>query len=102
MCGHTFTGLHAFTWHEKGCVKGKKRLSGALSRAKEAYQSKKLCLQFGPVGPDQSGALEADQLEMSQQAPHDVPNLVITKHTGGEILESDKVCSKQNFDQGCY
>ncbi|KIJ15378.1 hypothetical protein PAXINDRAFT_11922 [Paxillus involutus ATCC 200175] len=30
------------TKHERGCVKGKKRLSGALSKAKEAYQRKKL------------------------------------------------------------
>ena len=37
VCGCTFTGLNALTRHEKSCVKGKKCLSGVLSRAKEAY-----------------------------------------------------------------
>ena len=53
VCGRTFTGLNAFTWHEKGCAKGKKRLAGALSRAKEAYRSKKACIQE-PIASDQA------------------------------------------------
>ena len=45
VCGHTFTGLNALTQHEKSCVKGKKCLSGALSRAKEAYQRKRFAFK---------------------------------------------------------
>ena len=73
MCGHTFTGLNALTWHEKSCVKGKKHLSGVLSRAKEAYQSKKVRIQ-GPVDSDPAGVLEADQpVESRQPALHHAP-----------------------------
>ena len=61
-----FTGLNAFTQHEKSCVKGKKHLSGALSRAKEAYQSKKVRIQ-GPVDSDPAGVLEANQPAESRQ-----------------------------------
>ncbi|KAF9230744.1 hypothetical protein BU15DRAFT_83245 [Melanogaster broomeanus] len=42
VCGRAFSRISDFTKHERGCIKGKKRLSGALSRAKEAYQRKKL------------------------------------------------------------
>ena len=41
VCGRVFSDLGAFTRHEKGCCKGKKRLSSALSKAKEVYQAKK-------------------------------------------------------------
>ena len=60
VCGHAFTGLNAFTWHEKSCVKGKKHLSGVLSRVKEAYQSKKARIQ-GPVDPDPDQPAESGQ-----------------------------------------
>ncbi|KIM58431.1 hypothetical protein SCLCIDRAFT_28089 [Scleroderma citrinum Foug A] len=52
--------------HEKSCVKGKKHLSGALYRAKEAYQSKKIPIQ-DPVDSDPAGVLEADQPAESRQ-----------------------------------
>ena len=54
-----FTGLNALTRHEKSCVKDKKHMSGALARAKEEYQKKKVHIQ-GPVDSDQAGVLEAD------------------------------------------
>ena len=41
VCGRVFSDLGAFTRHEKGCRKGKKRLSSALAKAKEIYQAKK-------------------------------------------------------------
>lgn len=40
-CGRAFSDLGGFTRHEKGCNKGKKRLSSALSKAKEVYRAKK-------------------------------------------------------------
>jgi hypothetical protein len=40
-CGRAFGDLGVFTCHEKGCNKGKKRLSSALSKAKEVYRAKK-------------------------------------------------------------
>lgn len=41
VCNRTFTDLGAFTRHERGCQKGKKRLAGALAMAREFYQTKK-------------------------------------------------------------
>ena len=41
VCGRVFSDLSAFTRHEKGCRKGKKQLSSALTKAKEVYQAKK-------------------------------------------------------------
>ena len=100
VCGCMFTGLNAFTWHEKSCVKGKKRLSGALSRAKEACQSKKARIQ-GPVDPD------PDQLaELGQPSLCHSPNLATIKFQAESTdkcqaeTESDGV-HMQHFDQGC-
>ena len=99
VCGHTFTGLNAFTQHEKSCVKGKKCLSCALSRAKEAYQSKNPHIQ-APVDPD------PNQLaELGQPALCHTPNLATFKFQA----EADKRLAEtrsdgvhvQHFGQGC-
>ena len=93
MCGHTFTGLNAFTWHEKGCLKGKKCLAGALSRAREVYWSKKAHIQESTAS-DQA----ADQLvELSQQVQSET--LVISHRAKGhETLiggtQADRVCEQ--------
>ena len=92
VCGCTFTALPSFTWHEKGCVKGKKHLAGALLRAKEVYRNKKIRI-WGAMDSGQAGIPEAD-----------APNLAILEHRtkAEECLatpslpelarESDKVC----------
>lgn len=48
ICGRSFSDAGAFTRHHKTCHKGRKRLSSALVRAKEIYQSKKRRIQVGP------------------------------------------------------
>ena len=101
VCGHMFTGLNALTWHEKSCVKGKKRLSGALSRAKEAYQKKKVHIQ-GPVDSDQAGVLEADPMaEWRQSVLHHSPQFQAQTDERLDGTESDRVCV-QHFGQGSY
>ena len=101
VCGHMFTGLNAFTWHEKSCVKGKKCLSGALSRAKEAYQKKKVHIQ-GPVDSDQAGVLEADPpVEWRQLALHHSQKFQAKTDERLDGTESDRVCV-QHFGQGSY
>jgi hypothetical protein len=42
VCGRIFSDIGAFTRHEKTCKRCKKRLLGALEKAKEIYESKKL------------------------------------------------------------
>ena len=82
VCGRTFTGLTTFTQHEKGCTKGKKRLSGALSRAKEVYQNKKARVH-GTVDSGQVQGLEVE-----------VPNSAILSQRvdAEEEEESNGVC----------
>ncbi|KIJ62523.1 hypothetical protein HYDPIDRAFT_168929 [Hydnomerulius pinastri MD-312] len=81
VCGRTFTGISAFTRHERGCKRGKKRLSGALARAREVYQSKRIRIQE-PV--DQAAILETDldpepgNLSQHNRHGHDRPNLATT------------------------
>lgn len=41
VCGRAYADIGAFTRHEKGCRKGKKRLSGALARVREIYHAKR-------------------------------------------------------------
>ena len=99
VCGCTFTGLNSFTWHEKGCAKGKKRLAGALSRAREAYRNKKARIQESTAS-DQV----ADQLaESSQQVQGE--NVISYQAEDHESLiggtEAGRVCGRY-FGQYCY
>jgi hypothetical protein len=41
ICGHTFSVPQAYTYHKRSCKQTKKRLSGALDKAKEVWQVKK-------------------------------------------------------------
>ncbi|KIK10636.1 hypothetical protein PISMIDRAFT_124131 [Pisolithus microcarpus 441] len=41
ICGRSFLDIAAFTRHNRNCQRGKKRLSGALTRVKEIYQNKR-------------------------------------------------------------
>ncbi|KIK11214.1 hypothetical protein PISMIDRAFT_19728 [Pisolithus microcarpus 441] len=41
ICGRSFSDIAAFTRHNRNCQRGKKRLSGALTRVKEIYQNKR-------------------------------------------------------------
>lgn len=59
VCGRTFTDLGGFTRHEKGCRKGKKRLSDALNKAKEAHQAKRTRLSLSRSCPAANSNKEA-------------------------------------------
>jgi hypothetical protein len=41
ICGRSFSDIAAFTKHNRDCRRGKKRLSDALTVAKEIYKSKR-------------------------------------------------------------
>lgn len=41
VCSRTFSVPQAYTFHKRSCQKTKKRLSNALDKAKEVWQSKK-------------------------------------------------------------
>jgi hypothetical protein len=58
ICGRSFSDAGAFTRHHKTCQKGRKRLSSALLRVKEVYQSKKR--RVGPLESETSAELHRD------------------------------------------
>jgi hypothetical protein len=41
VCGRNFSVPQAYTFHKRSCQQTKKRLSGALDKAKEVWHSKK-------------------------------------------------------------
>jgi hypothetical protein len=41
VCGRTFSVQQAYTYHKRSCQKTKKRLAGALGKAKEVWQANK-------------------------------------------------------------
>jgi hypothetical protein len=41
ICGRTFSLPQAYTYHKRSCQKTKKRLAGALEKAKEVWQTNK-------------------------------------------------------------
>jgi hypothetical protein len=41
ICARTFLVPQAYTFHKRSCQKTKKRLAGALEKAKEVWQAKK-------------------------------------------------------------
>ena len=55
VCGCSFSCVSDFTKHKRGCTKGRKRLSGVLSKAKEVYQWKKLQTGLGEAQAEQVG-----------------------------------------------
>lgn len=78
VCGRQFTDLGPFTRHEKGCSKGKKRLSGALAKAKEIYQRKRARGQT----VERSLVLASEESEPSQPQASDL---------GGQVCKANEI-----------
>ncbi|KIK20578.1 hypothetical protein PISMIDRAFT_12860 [Pisolithus microcarpus 441] len=75
VCGQMFSDLGAFTCHEKGCCKGKKRLASALEKVKQVYQRKKARLSVARAisesdntGIELASTFDADQVHGFQLA----------------------------------
>ena len=63
VCGRTFSVPQAYTGHKRSCQKTKKRLSSALDKAKEVWQSRKCWKMQSPTmenPPDQNVAIEQE------------------------------------------
>jgi len=56
ICGRTFTQHNAYNYHRRNCKSGKKRLSEALTMAKEHWKRRKTCEL--PVGGDGMPSLQ--------------------------------------------
>lgn len=102
VCGRTFNDVGAFTRHEKGCRKGRKRLSGALARAKQVFSAKRARLQDYPRSDPPSKSLDDPRSEASA-APHSSGSLQDRScHDSGqvsdEILLRCSISNKQLLD----
>ncbi|KAF9227536.1 hypothetical protein BS17DRAFT_793237 [Gyrodon lividus] len=69
ICGCSFSEVGSMRRHEKGCAKGKKRLSGALEKAKEVYHRKKLCYTVWAGACNGIQAEISDSLPLAQRRP---------------------------------
>ena len=79
ICGHIFTDISAFSRHEKGCKKGKKRLSSALERARAIYQNKRTRMRYG-------GDQDRDIRSAQEDDPfHSTPE-------SGSVCTNDMLC----------
>lgn len=61
VCGRSFSDIAAFTKHNRDCRRGKKRLSDALTVAKEIYKTKR------PRRLDGDEQVEATQVSSSSE-----------------------------------
>src|ERR1700678_1043035 len=74
ICGHVFSIPQAFSCHKRSCPSSKKRLSSALERAKEVWQSRKR----RKAEVDQSEALEGSSNHNDASCPSPVEALNYT------------------------
>ena len=72
-CGRTFAQLSAYTNHQRTCKKRKKRLSGALAKAKLAWDNRKRRRTSGNA--DEHGGYSGTS---------GIPGLLDTDHVGGQ------------------
>lgn len=97
VCGRMFTDLGGFTRHEKGCRKGKKRLSTALNNAKKAHQAKRarLSLSRRPTAGSDKETISSggrDDGEGNEQATQQAwyhqmfPSLSLTPSRSGRLF----------------
>ncbi|KIJ60977.1 hypothetical protein HYDPIDRAFT_31682, partial [Hydnomerulius pinastri MD-312] len=77
VCGREFSSLGAFTLHEKGCQKDKKRLSSALAKAKEVYQAKKARLQAPSLHQDRAGPTSLESASDAAEGLEEQPASVL-------------------------
>ena len=78
VCGCTFSVPQAYTCHKHSCQKTKKRLSSALDKAKEVWQSSK-CQKMEAMQsptmenpPDQNVAIEQESTIIALALEHEV------------------------------
>jgi hypothetical protein len=75
ICGRTFSVLQAYSFHQRSCQKTKKRLSGALEKAKEVWQSKKRRKMEVGQTPTAEGSLD-EIVGVVEELNHVMPPLV--------------------------
>jgi len=81
ICGRTFSHHNAYNYHLRTCKSGKKRLSGALAKARDAFSSrKKRRLEESGQGgqePLTEGGISTTDLVRLQQIPFETPFCVL-------------------------
>ena len=85
VCGRTFSVPQAYTFHKRSCQKAKKRLSTALDKAKEVWQSKKrrrMEVMQSPTAenpPDQNAAVEQESNKAALALQHEVRLMMLVQ-----------------------
>jgi hypothetical protein len=82
VCGRTFTVPQGFFYHQRSCLKEKKRLSDALEKAREvlrARKRRKMSQQIGEGSSNQN--VPAEQLLNGDPLLPDHPQVRIRMHS---------------------
>ncbi|KAF9237474.1 hypothetical protein BU15DRAFT_76018 [Melanogaster broomeanus] len=96
VCGKEFHDIAAFTRHEKGCSRGKKRLSGVLARAKQAYVQKRKRVK-SPV-PEATNSNSESQLPDRHHDTADVQDVQTHVPVGEQNQEDEPVLQMEDDD----
>ena len=101
VCGRTFSVPQAYTFHKRSCQKTKKRLSSALDKAKEVWQSKKhkkMEVTQSTTAenlPDQNPAVEQESNDIALASQHEVR----THDVGATYCSLTSHCIVQSEDE---
>lgn len=92
VCGRTFSVLQAYTFHKRSCQKTKKRLSGALDKAKAVWQSKKrrkMEVMQTPTAEnplEQTASIEQESNEAALALQHEVRLLMLVPLIAHQVV----------------
>ena len=82
VCGRTFTVPQGFFYHQRSCLKAKKRLSDALEKAREVLRARKCRKMSQQIGEGSSNQnVPAEQLLNGDPLLPDHPQVRIRMHS---------------------
>ena len=82
VCGRTFSAPQAHTFHKRSCQKTKKRLSSALDKAKEVWQSQKRRKMLSPAAEnplDRNVVVEQESNDTALAMLHEVRFMMLVQ-----------------------
>src|ERR1700749_1724903 len=78
ICGRTFIQPGALHYHQRSCTKTKKRLAGALSKAKEAWgRKRRRILEPVPEKPSESQEMASVESEETIDCDNELQNVIV-------------------------
>jgi hypothetical protein len=105
VCGRTFSVPQAYTFHQRSCQKTKKRLSSALDKAKEVWQSKKRRIMEVMQGttaegpPEKNLVVEQESNDVALAMQHEVRHDMLVQLESLLHLSQSASMNDEDLDQ---